>query len=160
RIVMATSEHDGLVGIRDVICGSCQAANHADRRYCGSCGQRLWEPCVSCRTPNATDQQYCGHCGLDLHGKYQQLVDELRSKLNRCEQLRHDGRYSEALAILERLPASGDTRLQPLYAQAETLSESLTEEWATRREEAAVRLNEAQTALADRNYRAALHLLE
>jgi hypothetical protein len=44
-------------------CDRCQAPNRAERRFCGACGVRLWEPCPRCAFPNERSASFCGGCG-------------------------------------------------------------------------------------------------
>lgn len=47
-------------------CPSCQTANPAGQKFCGSCGQRLVAQCHRCQTDNPAGYKFCGQCGADL----------------------------------------------------------------------------------------------
>jgi Tfp pilus assembly PilM family ATPase len=157
---MSTSHRDRPTEIHDVNCGSCQATNSVERRFCGRCGERLWEPCNNCATPNATDQQYCGDCGVDLHEAYRRRMEDITARLARFETLRQEGRYLEASAAIYGIEPSDDTRLKPLLTQVEARSLDLSQERVARGEEVARQFEQGQQALAEHDFAGALKILE
>jgi len=60
----------------------CEAIR-ATARYCGGCGQPLWEKCPKCSAEGAADERFCGSCGTDIIGgldaQSQQLTDQMMS---------------------------------------------------------------------------------
>jgi type IV pilus assembly protein PilM len=157
---MSTSPSDKAIVIQDSRCGTCQTINSAGRRYCGGCGQRLWEPCNECRTPNATDLKYCGHCGTDLQQVHQRRVADLQNRLARFEALRQEAQFREARAALEAIEDPGDTRLQPLLAEVQAKLDALSDEQTARSAEAAQMLSQAERALNELDYFRALRILQ
>lgn len=47
-------------------CPSCAAANPAENRFCGNCGQALELSCPSCGAPSPAGNRFCGACGARL----------------------------------------------------------------------------------------------
>ncbi|MBI5551843.1 MAG: zinc ribbon domain-containing protein [Desulfobacterales bacterium] len=47
-------------------CPSCQAANPAGQRYCGTCGHTLETACPQCQASNPPHHKFCGRCGASL----------------------------------------------------------------------------------------------
>ncbi len=157
---MSTSHRDRAVEAQEVICGACQTSNPIARRFCGRCGQRLWEPCNDCRTPNARDLQFCGHCGVDLQQALERRLSEIKAKLARFEAMRQEARYLEARAALNAIEDTGDTRLVPLLNEIQAKLEGLADERAARTEQSLRQFEAAQQALGESNYSRAWQLLQ
>jgi class 3 adenylate cyclase len=49
-----------------VRCSKCGAANPADKKFCGDCGQPLANLCPKCGADNPSDKRFCGDCGTPL----------------------------------------------------------------------------------------------
>ena len=52
----------------EISCPSCGAANPAENRFCGTCGDPLVRTCPVCGTENPVANRFCGHCGARLDG--------------------------------------------------------------------------------------------
>ena len=44
-------------------CPHCRVLNRDERKFCGSCGEVLGEPCGSCAFVNLPAERFCGGCG-------------------------------------------------------------------------------------------------
>ena len=51
-----------------MICGTCQAENRPERKFCLRCGSPLATACVVCGAANEPDAGFCGECGSPLKG--------------------------------------------------------------------------------------------
>lgn len=47
-------------------CYDCGQENHADRKYCQSCGSKLSRKCHVCDFENPVEARFCGGCGIDI----------------------------------------------------------------------------------------------
>ena len=125
-----------------VRCPGCQRENTASRRFCGGCGQGLWETCPRCSGEVPLDEQFCGGCGADVRSLADDQSREVRRRLDSAQQLANAHRYDAALAELHAVASLEDPRLAASSAEASRLIAQLV---AERR----VRLAEVQTAKAD-----------
>ena len=106
---MATSSQIGVT-----ICGYCQAGNGADRRFCGECGQPLWEKCPSCRAECRSGEAFCGGCGIHLREFLKEQIDAAEAVLataSACE-AQHD--LNEAMRTLRSVRLADHRELTAL----------------------------------------------
>lgn len=130
-----TSEHETLES-RPFVCRSCRHSNPAPCRFCGKCGERLWEPCLGCGETNPCNVTYCGHCGTNVQQAFEQRLACIEADQQKAERLRADGMYYEAIGLLSRLESGGDSRLERLVQVAQQRAEELRRERVDRRQEA------------------------
>ena len=130
-----TSEHETLES-RPFVCRSCRHSNPAPCRFCGKCGERLWEPCLGCGETNPCNVTYCGHCGTNVEQAFEQRLACIEADQQKAERLRADGMYHEAIGLLSRLESGGDSRLERLVQVAQQRAEELRREHVDRRQEA------------------------
>lgn len=110
-------------------CGACGALNVPSRRFCHSCGHRLWEPCYRCGTLNATMEKFCGACGANLFEWLQEQLAHLDEPLQKAQELAESYRFDEALALLRPIAALEDSRLAEFARRA---AEAITQTSALR----------------------------
>lgn len=105
------------------ICGYCQAANAADRRFCGECGKPLWEECPACRVECRSGEAFCGGCGIHLRGFLKQQIDVAEAALAKASTHESQGDLGEAMRTLRsvRLAEHGE-----LTAQSERIAAELS----------------------------------
>ena len=92
-------------------CAACQADNRSGRRFCASCGARLWEPCLKCGKMNAAIEKHCGGCGIHLASQAQQVEAEIQSQFEQIAQIEAECRHSEAIDRLLALDIAEHSRL-------------------------------------------------
>jgi len=141
-------------------CAKCGQAAGADRRFCGGCGARLWEPCLACQTHNSVAEKYCAECGVELAPAVEAAVADLDKILQAASLLEGEGKLLEAIEQLSTVPASDHGRLLDRIREARRLREELT----ARRQQIVSnlfeRVAEAQQLADRRHYAAALACLE
>lgn len=113
---------------KPLVCEKCQASNAANSRFCGSCGQRLWEPCGKCKAPNATSREFCCECGANTREIYHERLQALRGKLARAKTFRSTGRYMDAMTELRSIVTGEDSRLTSLLQHVPELLEEISKE--------------------------------
>jgi hypothetical protein len=141
-------------------CPECGRRNPAERKYCGGCGEPLFEPCLECQYVNAAWDKFCGQCGDDLAATRRARVQALEARQQQIEGLRKDSRHTEAIRMLEEMAAIEHPRLKPFRAWAqEWLSAVRAElEGLQRDREESARV--AAEELSRHDYEAAIRSLE
>lgn len=110
-------------------CAGCHQDNSAERKFCGNCGNKLWEPCLDCDSINPVDERFCGNCGSNLQEAIRRREDEMKAKLERAIRLEREGRFYEANESLAAVTAKDDAR----FAKYQQNAKELLSELATRR---------------------------
>ncbi len=157
---MASSHDERTVELHEILCAHCQVSNPSDRKFCRSCGQPLWEPCVDCGTKNATDVGYCGKCGANLTDGHDVLLRRNETLLQSAETMANEGRYYEALSALRRVANKGDSRLEHFVEKARVRYGEIQEIRNQKAEEAEGALEQAQREFASREFEAAKQILD
>lgn len=140
----------GMAEASLVSCRSCGRANPAARRFCGGCGQPLWEACPKCGVECAADERYCGACGSDIQSHRDQQRREQQQQLDAAMALAAEHRYEAAIAALRLLPdEEANERIARLDAE-------LKQHVAA----AAAALDRARASLETHDYRAAQAAIE
>ena len=141
-----------------VTCAKCGQTTTGARKFCGSCGARLWEPCLGCGASNSVAERFCSQCGADLQESLESAIKTLEARLARAVQLEHDGQLLAAAECLAELPESTHSQLAPrVQAAAERRSELVAKrEQAIERRRAIV---EEVLRLRERRQYAAAHAL-
>jgi Tfp pilus assembly PilM family ATPase len=141
-------------------CSNCGQAASPDRRFCGACGARLWEPCLACQTLNSVAEKYCSECGGELEPAVAAAVAQLDGILQTASLLESEGKLLEAVELLSTVAPSEHGRLADRVHEANRLRQQL----ADRREQIVAnlfeRVAEAQHLVDQRQYAAALATLE
>ncbi|MEX0818042.1 MAG: zinc ribbon domain-containing protein, partial [Pirellulaceae bacterium] len=81
-------------------CGYCHAGNGADRRFCGECGQPLWEKCPACQVECRSGEAFCGGCGIHLREFLKQQVDAAEAALVKASACQSPADINEAIRTL------------------------------------------------------------
>jgi type IV pilus assembly protein PilM len=102
--------------------------NRADRQFCGSCGARLWDPCLSCGKPNAASEKHCGNCGANLANELRRREAFLTAELAEAEKLAADSLHAESIERLLVIKIADHSALaQYLQTVAERVAALRTE---------------------------------
>lgn len=101
-----------------VQCRKCHKANPASRRFCGGCGQPLWEKCPQCSAECAADEQFCGACGTDIRGELDGQAKLYESDLAAARKAAEEFRFDAAISRFRRLAAIEDLRFAHLAQEA------------------------------------------
>jgi type IV pilus assembly protein PilM len=86
-----------------LVCSACDGLNRADRQFCGSCGARLWEPCLSCGKSNVASEKHCGSCGANLAEEVRRNEAFFAAELAEAENLSAASLHAEAIDRLQAL---------------------------------------------------------
>ena len=109
------AKHGPLVQIQ---CPGCQRENPSSRRFCGGCGQGLWETCPQCSGELPVSEQFCGRCGTDVQGIALQQTRQVQERLDAAHELARCHRFDDALSALRGVAAVDDPKLEKFAAQA------------------------------------------
>lgn len=99
-------------------CHGCGCSNPDNRRFCGSCGQTLWEKCLNCGTECSCNERFCGHCGFDICQGVEQRNREYEALLGQARQLVAAHHYERAFSPFRKLAAIDDPRFERWAQQA------------------------------------------
>jgi len=102
---------------RTIVCGGCGKPCVMAKRFCGHCGNQLWEPCLDCNNKNAVDERYCGNCGVDLDSLVRAAQREISETIENADRQAAQGRFLDAIATLEKLAIADHSRLADLAQQ-------------------------------------------
>jgi type IV pilus assembly protein PilM len=143
-----------------LICRHCQQENSPQRRFCGGCGQSLWEKCPACSTELSTSERFCGNCGAEVKGQREDQERALQEKFEQARALAAAHRYERAIGLLRSVAALDDPRFAALAETA--LAEILRTEATEQRQKklAAIALQQGEELLAGRSYEAAMQVLD
>ena len=109
--------------IRSVHCAGCGVKNSAQRKYCGKCGNHLWDPCINCGESNSAEEEFCGGCGTNLKTALGMMADRIDKDIAQARFLMKEFRYAEAISLLKPITAVKHSRLAPLASRANDLFE-------------------------------------
>ncbi|MGA2062768.1 MAG: pilus assembly protein PilM [Thermoguttaceae bacterium] len=109
--------------IRSVRCAGCGVKNSAQRRYCGKCGNHLWDPCINCGESNSAEEEFCGGCGTNLKAALSKIAERNDKDVAQARFLMKEHRYGEAISLLKPITAAKHSRLAPLARRANDLFE-------------------------------------
>ncbi len=98
--------------VHSVQCRHCDRSNPSSRRFCGGCGQSLWEICPQCKAECPADERFCGSCGTDILGELSQQSQQYQAKLDEGRQLAEAHRYDAAISALRGVAAVSDPRFE------------------------------------------------
>lgn len=106
-------------GLHHISCPKCHRANGVDRRFCGGCGESLWQVCVGCNHENPLSEVYCGRCGVNLGEKLREFCDLAQAAFTEAESLANQGAFFDAATSLKRIQNSNHPQLRTLHEQAQ-----------------------------------------
>lgn len=101
-----------------VTCRHCQRQNPANRRFCGGCGQSLWEKCPQCGAEASAEERFCGTCGADIVGGLAAKNQQCQQQFQEALRLAGEHRFDAAITALRTLAAIEDPRLESWAQQA------------------------------------------
>jgi hypothetical protein len=143
-----------------VVCRKCERKNPSDRRFCGACGEALWEKCPRCGAECPADERFCGVCGSDVIQSLEELRRDCEARFDSAHDLAKSHQYSEAIVTLRAVAMVSDPRLKPFAARAVTELESLDRLSTLALAQAQQSFHEAQDFLAANAYEQAQQALE
>src|SRR6267142_4910590 len=84
-----------------VACRQCRRENPAGRRFCGGCGQPLWEKCPRCGAECAGDERFCGGCGADVAESLEEQRKQCEVRIQEALSLAKAHQYDAAFSTLQ-----------------------------------------------------------
>ena len=141
-------------------CSQCGAPVPANRKFCGQCGFNLWEACFQCQTLCLSGERYCGSCGADLKAHFEEHVRQFDEAFQQVDDLRFQGRFGDAIALLTPLTKVDHPRLESEARKAIELIRQIGTDRQTRLAEVEVLGQEAQRCVEAYDYEEAVGLLE
>jgi Tfp pilus assembly PilM family ATPase len=121
--------------IGPIHCAGCGAENPAHKKFCGKCGNHLWDPCINCGESNSADEEYCGNCGTNLKDALSSVAERIDKDIAQARLLMKEYRYAEAISLLKPITTSKYTCLTPCARRASDLFEQcmdIQREWTSR----------------------------
>jgi Tfp pilus assembly PilM family ATPase len=116
-------------------CAGCGAKNPAHKKFCGKCGNHLWDPCINCGESNSAEEEFCGSCGTNLKDALNMIAERIDKDIAQARLLMKEYRYAEAINLLKPITTSKHSRLTPFARRASELFEQcmdLQREWMSR----------------------------
>jgi Tfp pilus assembly PilM family ATPase len=135
-----------------IACGKCRRPNPPARKFCGECGNALWEKCSQCAAELPPQERYCGQCGCDVRALFEQKAAELEAALRDAEAALDEHRYDDARLQLRSLQALGDPRFAAIAQCADSLLAGLESNKAEALARAAESLEAAKQLRAMHDY--------
>jgi len=102
-----------------VRCTGCGEEASTARRFCGKCGDQLWDPCLGCAEKNPVDIRFCGRCGADLPAEIAKVRKNIEAALVQAEQQATSGRFLDAAATLTDVEKVDHSQLAELVQAVE-----------------------------------------
>ena len=93
------------------------------RRYCGKCGNHLWDPCINCGESNSAEEEFCGGCGTNLKAALGKIAERIDKDVAQARFLMKEHRYGDAISLLKPITTAKHSRLAPLASRANDLFE-------------------------------------
>lgn len=121
-----------------VQCAGCGSQCEPSVRFCGECGARMWEPCAACGETNPVDKKFCGGCGASLAEALETARQAAIDTLERADAHAEQGRFAEAIKMLDSLELPDHTSLAHFGETATQKSAEI----ARRREDVALSASE------------------
>lgn len=91
-------------------CSECNTANPGSREYCGQCGKSLWYSCPRCTIRSPLSEKFCGSCGTNLAEIRERHKKEIRSQIERLDQLVAEHQYDDAILMAKFMVRSKDAK--------------------------------------------------
>ncbi len=136
---MSTAEYVDSTSMK---CGGCEHSNHANAKFCTSCGHTLFENCPGCGQPVTLLAKFCNGCGCDLKSNLEVRLDRVEENIRKSVELVKKFRFHEALSMLKLVAneriigfASRPRRLQPRSRKSSILKSSQRNSLAPRRKQ-------------------------
>jgi type IV pilus assembly protein PilM len=142
-----------------VTCRACHKPNAPNRRFCGDCGQPLWEKCPQCSAECAVHERFCGVCGANIRGELDGKQRQYREQFAAAEQAAAEYQFELAISRFRRLAAVEDNRFEALAREALAAIERVERQRSDLQDQAAAVLARGQALLAEHSYEQAVTLL-
>ncbi|QEG38460.1 pilus assembly protein PilM [Roseimaritima ulvae] len=133
-------------------CAKCSHHNESQAKFCGGCGQPLWEPCGKCETTVRIGTKFCGGCGEDLQQRFQQRLQQAEDTLQQARKLAEGFEYDDALTVAKRHRKPADYRFQAVADQCVQLAQQIERARDAWQAKAAKVLEAARRAAAAENH--------
>jgi type IV pilus assembly protein PilM len=151
---------NGTAVANNVQCRHCERSNPSSRRFCGGCGQSLWETCPQCKAECPADERYCGSCGADILGELSQQSQQYQTKLDEGRELAAAHRYDAAISALRGVAAVSDPRFEKWAQMALGEIDRVQQARERNLADAAAHLARAEQAIAAHSYETAINELQ
>ena len=100
-----------------------RSEKRAQRKYCGKCGNHLWDPCINCGESNSAEEEFCGGCGTNLKAALSKIAERIDKDIAQARFLMKEYRYADAISLLKPITTAKHSRLAPLAGRANDLFE-------------------------------------
>ncbi len=114
---MSTAEYIDSTSMK---CGGCEHSNHANAKFCTSCGHTLFENCAGCGQPVTLLAKFCNACGCDLKSNLETRLDRVEENIRKSIELVKKFRFHEALSMLKLVANEKDYRFREQASTAAT----------------------------------------
>ncbi len=151
---------NGHAAVGNVTCRECERVNPASRRFCGGCGESLWEQCPQCNAECAADERFCGTCGCDILGGLSEQSKQFQVKLAEAQEQLAAFRYDMAISTLRGVAAVSDARFEKWAQQALAEIARIEELRSQQRQAAEVALAKAKQLMDGHAYEGVVAELE
>ncbi len=143
-----------------VICRQCRRENPAGRRFCGGCGQSLWEKCPSCGVECSADERFCGACGVEVSQGLANQRQDCEDRLAQAKALAKSHDYDAAITHLRLIAKATDPRFETYATRALAEIEAVERQRVEQTAEALAAFVQAQQFMAAYSYERAQSVLE
>lgn len=148
------------VGDSPIKCRKCQQQNAPNRRFCGDCGEALFDHCPKCSAEVVASERFCGHCGTNLQETSRQQEADLEQRLQQARTMQDAHRFDEAVAVARSVAIVEDARFDRFARQALDMLEEFAAQRRQFTAEVEQRIEQARQCLAARAYEKGLEKLE
>ncbi|WP_425618902.1 pilus assembly protein PilM [Anatilimnocola sp. NA78] len=142
-----------------VCCRNCSQPNAANRRFCGDCGQPLWEKCPQCAAECSVNERFCGGCGANIRGELDGKERSYREQLASAQQAAEAYQFDTAISRYRKLAAIDDVRFESLAREALAAIEQIEQRRPQLRAQTEETLSRCQQLVAEHSYEQAISLL-
>ncbi|QDU30529.1 Competence protein A [Anatilimnocola aggregata] len=142
-----------------VQCRRCLKGNSPNRRFCGDCGQPLWEKCPQCAAEVSVAERFCGGCGANIRGELEQKERTFREQLSAAKQAADALQFDAAISRFRKLAAIDDIRFESLAREALAAVEETEQRRATLQVQIEESFRRAQQLISEHSYEQAISIL-
>lgn len=94
----------------ELVCGLCKHENLESAKFCGGCGNTLFEPCSGCSKPVRLTQRFCNECGTDLAAALNRRIESTRTVVEKAVQAAKEYQFDNAMLMLQLVLKEKDYR--------------------------------------------------
>jgi Tfp pilus assembly PilM family ATPase len=160
RMISPTTPAAALPATAPIPCLHCRRENPPGRRFCGGCGQSLWEKCPRCGVECPADERFCGGCGADVAETRNEELRQCEARIAEALELKESHQYDAAIASLRSVAVMTDPRFETFAARAVAELENVERQRVAALASAQATLDLAKQLFADHAYERAQHALE